>query len=83
MWKGIFSCRDLKKHINSVHKGKKDHKCDSCEKVFSEAGTLNRHINKMHEYKVHEDNKECYKCEYCEKLFRQSHTLKTHIRSVH
>ena len=26
---------NLKTHINSIHNGQKDHKCDSCEKALS------------------------------------------------
>ena len=50
MWKVIFSSRKLEeaKHINIVHNGQKDHKCDSCAKSFSQASKLKAHINSIH-----------------------------------
>ena len=36
------------KHINYVHKGQKDHKCDSCGMTFSQSGNLNEHITSVH-----------------------------------
>ena len=44
----MSSAQYLKIHINSIHNGKKDHKCDSCGKSFSEAGSMRRHINLVH-----------------------------------
>ena len=64
-------------HIESVHEGKKDHKCEACDKVFGELRTLNTHIKI-----VHEGIKD-YKCEACGKTFSLSCNLKTHIKTVH
>ena len=50
MWKVISWSKLLEKHINSVHNGQKDHKCVTCGKQFSQAGTLKKHINSV--YKV-------------------------------
>ena len=38
----------LKRHIDAVHNGQKDHKCDSCGKSFSVSGNLKRHVNADH-----------------------------------
>ena len=38
----------MKRHINGVHNGQKDHKCDYCGKTYSQAGDLKRHINLVH-----------------------------------
>ena len=38
----------LKRHINAVHNGQKDQKCDPCGKSYSQAWDLKRHTNKAH-----------------------------------
>ena len=38
----------LPKMHKIVHESVKDHKCDSCGKTFSEAGTLKKHIHTVH-----------------------------------
>ena len=38
----------MKAHIDSLHKGKKYVKCDSCGKTFSQVGNLKTHINSVH-----------------------------------
>ena len=35
-------------HISSIHHGQKDHKCDLCEKEFSQVGTLRKQISEVH-----------------------------------
>ena len=34
----------LNTHINSVHNGQKDHKCDLCETAFSSKQMLQKHV---------------------------------------
>ena len=41
----------IKLHINVVHHGKKPTKCESCGKLYSEAGTLKRHVEAIHDRK--------------------------------
>ena len=38
----------MKRHDSSVHGGQKDYKCKSCAKLFSEAGSLKKHILTIH-----------------------------------
>ena len=52
--------RTLKRHIVSVHEGKKPFECEICEKRFSVMYELNRHTTS-----VHERNKP-FKCEMCD-----------------
>ena len=45
-----FSRADsLKKHMQTVHDGNKDHKCVSCEKKFTVLGALKKHTYIVHE----------------------------------
>ena len=64
-------------HINAVHNSQKDHKCDSCGKAFSEAGSLKTHINGVH------NGQKVHKCDSCGKAFSQAWILRGHINSVH
>ena len=50
LYQEVSEAGNLKKHINAVHNGQKDHKCVTCGKQFSQAGTLKKHINSV--YKV-------------------------------
>ena len=48
---------NLMTHINTVHKGNKSFKCESCGNSFTRANNLKKHI-----FTVHEGHKD-YKCE--------------------
>ena len=67
----------LKIHMQTVHGGNKDYKCESCSKSFSLAHNLKKHIHTVHER--HKD----YKCESCGKSFSRAQNLKKHIHTVH
>ena len=54
-------------------KRKRGHECDVCEKVFRQAGDLQRHV------RIH-TNEKPYECDVCEKRFRRSSCLKRHVR---
>ena len=62
----------MKIHINTIHNGEKDHKCDSCGKSFTQAGCLKRHINSVH------NGQKDHKCETCGKAFSEAGSLKIH-----
>ena len=51
------------KNIHTVHEGRKDHKCECCDKSFSKARNLKRHIHTIHE--GHKD----HKCDSCGKYY--------------
>ena len=53
------------------------HKCDSCGKEFSQAGSLKIHINSVH------NGQKDHKCDSCGKAFSGAGDLKKHINSVH
>ena len=55
----------------------KAYKCESCEKSFSHAAYLKKHIHTIH------DGQKNYKCEPCGKSYSEAATLKKHIHAVH
>ena len=58
-------------------KKKRDHKCDSCGKTYSQASILKKHINAVH-YGIKD-----HKCDTCGMKFSQAGHLKRHINSIH
>ena len=67
----------LSLHINSAHEFIKDHKCDICDKSFSQRVSLQRHLQSVHK----EDRKS--ECHICSKTFEKYQDLKMHMKSVH
>ena len=60
-----------------VHEGIEDHKCDYCEKSFSDAGHLKKHVKTVHK-RIKDQN-----CDHCGKSFTDSGSLKLHVEGVH
>ena len=54
-----------------------EQKCKSCNKSFSQARDLKKHIHTVHE--GHKD----HKCESCDKSFSQGQNLKKHMFTIH
>ena len=69
--------RNLNLHVNSAHEFIKDHKCDICDKSFSQRVSLQRHLQSVHK----EDRKSEY--HICSKTFEKYQDLKMHMKSVH
>ena len=63
------------KHIQEVHEGRKDYKCDECGKSFTQLGNMKKHI-----YIVHRGHKD-YNCNSCGKLFSRAGNLKKHMKT--
>ena len=55
----------------------KNHKCETCGKVFSLKGNLKKHLKHVHK------GIKAYKCYICSRTFSQKGNLKIHISSVH
>ena len=55
--------RNLKKHIASVHEGKKLFQCNICVVSFAQKSQLNRHTASIHE------GKKAFKCDICDANF--------------
>ena len=50
------SGRNLKIHIDSIHKEKKRYKCNTCDSSFSTKSNLKKHVSLLHE------GNKSYKC---------------------
>ena len=73
----FHSLRDLKRHINGVHEGKKEVQCQLCGKFFSCSNTLSTHVRCVH-LKI-----KAYACQKCNKSFTLADTLKKHMIWAH
>lgn len=68
---------DLRKHIRTVHEGRRDFKSDKCNKSFGERGNL-----KKHERSVHLKERP-FSCSQCQSSFAFKDGLARHIALVH
>ena len=58
--------RGLKKHIESVHEGKRTFRCDICDGRFSQNAGLKSHIKSVHESnKPTDDKNKACQCKNC------------------
>ena len=73
-WKGRKK-KFLDKHINRVHEGLKDFKCDSCDRSFTCSTRLRRHNEKIHE--------KIFTCDFCGKCLDSKQNLEVHINEFH
>ena len=67
--------KDLAVH-SRIYKGKKLHKCHTCDKTFMQYSQLNTHM------RIHSGDKP-YKCLLCDKSFCEPRSLEVHERYVH
>ena len=67
---------DLNRHIQSVHKGIKQHSCQQCDYQVARADSLQIHIESIHEGIR-------YPCHQCEYTATQRSNLQKHIMSKH
>ena len=80
----LASYKDLKAHVERIHEGKKNAKCDICGKMLFKSNDLRRHVAHVHDgLKTGTSGYEGATCELCNKHFVQKAYLKFHIRSVH
>ena len=70
----------LRKHIDSVHEGKKPFACSCCDAKFVEKRSIKRHFASVHEK---EKKKIGFQCNICNKSLTSTQKLKLHIQHVH
>lgn len=68
----------LQTHLKTIHEGKRNLRCNLCEKQLTTKNSLNMHIKTSHV-----GEKKNYECEKCNKKFRNSSHLKAHFESIH
>ena len=69
--------KDLQRHINTVHDGKKPYKCDLCNSDYKRKDDLEKHKMIVHEVK------NPFQCHICSADFVHKKTLKNHIKNIH
>ena len=71
--------------LNDYQKGKRDHKCDLCEKIIvGFPSTLKRHKTSVHRKNQQPKGKRNRKCDQCEKIIvGYPSTLKRHKSLIH
>ena len=72
----------MKRHVISLHEGKKDHKCSICDRSFARKDRLKEHVNIVHEGKMHNGQ-----LDNTDKSSKYSFNLKArfeiHVASLH
>ena len=63
----------FKRHIESVHEGKRPYKCDHCELRFEEKSKMKNHVSVVH------DKQKSFNCGSCDAKFATKTNLKEHI----
>ncbi|KAF6762624.1 hypothetical protein DFP72DRAFT_876368 [Ephemerocybe angulata] len=66
-----------KRHVDSVHLGKKPHVCPECRKPFPQKTSLDIHIRSVHTFQ------KPLKCEHCESCFSDPARRHKHYRVEH
>jgi len=66
----LVMIKNMKSH-QTIHTGEKLHKCEMCDKKFSQKATLNRHM-------LSHTNQRNFTCEGCNKSFKDNTALKRH-----
>ena len=69
----------LSYHIEDIHEGKKNFKCEICGKLFYRAKELKDHIQNAHDIARKPD----HKCEICNKTLKAQTNLRSHMLRVH
>jgi KRAB domain-containing zinc finger protein len=67
----------LKRHVLSVHEGKKPFKCNICDATFAKNSNMKNHFSAVHE------GKKPFKCIICDATFSENRNMKNHFSEVH
>ena len=65
--------QSLKKHIESLHEGKKPFECSICNAKIAQKGHLNYHILYVHGEKKH------FQCSQCGSEFKHKYSYETYL----
>ena len=67
----------LFQHIEVIHEGKREFKCNYCEKTFTSKSNLQIHEGALHTGVLP------YKCDFCNKMFARKSQLSNHKENQH
>ena len=67
----------MKKHIDSVHEGKKPFMCEFCGYGCLLKSSMNRHVASVH------DGNKPFRCEFCDYSCAVKSNMNKHIASIH
>ena len=69
--------KDVQRHVDAVHEGKKPYKCDFCNSDYKRKDQLEKHKMIVH------GGENPFQCHICSAIFELKKTLKNHIQNVH
>ena len=77
-----YSNSNLKRHIETVHGKKKEHKCEMCQNKFARKNTLINHMKEEH-MQIKQAEIKALKSKDCNKNFSRERDMETHEKKVH
>ena len=75
--------RNLKRHQDTIHEGRRDYQCEHCGKEFAWKQAYQNHVQVVHEGKTPRVREKDKMCPQCGRGFACNDHLTRHIEHVH